>query len=329
MSPYRYIYFDAYQRVTSMSHSWPFPQKRLHYEPQPSHCAPSSKSSSLVHWCYGRNIKTPRHAEYMVFPRLSALAETLWSAKADKSWSEYSQQRLPKLMQRYQKMHINAATSAYNPTISSAIKGEQLQVSMRTDIEGTEIYYTLDDSEPTLTSLRYQQPIIISERTRVRARSFAKPLGQLVGDAQLTLAPHLALGKEISFSYPPAEGSATKLQDGQFAYDQFYSVNDYAIFYDSDLEAVIDLDSSTLVERVEIGYNSGRHRQLHPPTSIKIWGSKDNKNWQPLAHIQQPPGPMSILSFAATRVRYLKMVPSIVSNLGIYKSPNCLYTLMK
>lgn len=313
MSPYQYIYFDAYQSRNldepKAIHGLSTLKNVYHYEPQPSHLSPEQQE--LIIGAQGalwtEYIKTPRHAEYMVFPRLSALAETLWSAKADKSWSEYSQQRLPKLMQRYQKMHINAATSAYKPTISSTIKGEQLQVSMRTDIEGTEIYYTLDGSEPTLTSLRYQQPIIISERTRVRARSFAKPLGQLVGDAQLTLAPHLALGKKISFSYPPAEGSATKLQDGQFAYDQFYSVNDYAIFYDSDLEAVIDLDSPTLVERVEIGYNSGRHRQLHPPTSIKVWGSNDNKNWQPLAHIQHPPGPMSILSFAATRVRYLKV----------------------
>ena len=38
--------------------------------------------------------------EYMVFPRLSALSEVLWSPKEKRSWQSF-QQRLPGLTNRY------------------------------------------------------------------------------------------------------------------------------------------------------------------------------------------------------------------------------------
>ena len=69
---------------------------------------------------------------------------------------DYSQNRLPSLLKRYQKMHINTAKSSYKPIISSTVQDNKLLVTITTDIEGTAIYYTLDGSEPTLASNKYQ-----------------------------------------------------------------------------------------------------------------------------------------------------------------------------
>ncbi|MDP4489255.1 family 20 glycosylhydrolase [Pseudoalteromonas piscicida] len=314
MSPYQYIYFDAYQSRNldepKAIHGLSSLKNVYQYEPQPSHL--TAEQQAFIIGAQGalwtEYIKTPRHAEYMLFPRLSALAETLWSDKTQKSWSDYSQYRLPALLKRYQQMHLNTAYSSHKPIISSEINGQQLIATITSEIANTAIYYTLDGSEPTLQSQQYQKPLVITDETQLRARSYVSDLGQLVGDARLTLSPHLALGKEITLGSLAAEGSATKLQDGQFAYDQFYSVDDYAIFYDTDLEAVIDLDASTQVQQVKLGFDSGRHRQLHPPTHIQVLGSSDKQQWQTLAEVNNPRGPMSVLSFAPVSVRFLKVV---------------------
>ena len=314
MSPYQYIYFDAYQSRNldepKAIHGLSRLKNVYQYDPEPSHL--TSQQREYIIGAQGalwtEYIKTPRHAEYMLFPRLSALSETLWSNKEGKSWHDYSQNRLPSLLKRYQKMHINTAKSSYKPIISSTVQDNKLLVTITTDIEGTAIYYTLDGSEPTLASNKYQAPITIKSYTQVRARSYVKSQGQLIGDARLTLSPHLALGKSITLTYPAAEQSAHKLQDGQFAFDQFYSVEDYAIFYDTDLEAIIDFESPTLVKQVQLGYNSGRHRQLHPPTEIVILCSDDKQQWTTLAKVISPQGPMSVLSFQPTTLRFLKVI---------------------
>ena len=314
MSPYQYIYFDAYQSrnldepkaihgLSSLKHVY-------QYDPQPSHL--SAEQQAYIIGAQGalwtEYIKTPRHAEYMLFPRLSALAETLWSNKDNKSWSEYSQNRLPALFKRYQQMHINTASSAYKPAISSTVIGNNLQAEISTEIAGTRIYYTLDGTEPTLSSMIYKEPLVITKETQLRAKSYADAIGQLVGDARLTLSPHLALTKKITLSNTAADDSAAKLQDGQFAYDQFYSSDDYAIFYDTDLEATIDFVEPTLVTQVKLGYNSGRHRQLHPPVKIQVMGSNDQQSWQNLAEDNNPQGPQSTLVFNGVKLRYLKVI---------------------
>ncbi|OUS74159.1 beta-hexosaminidase [Pseudoalteromonas sp. A601] len=314
MSPYQYIYFDAYQSRNldepKAIHGLTRLKDVYQYDPQPSHLTDQQQRYIIgaqgALWT--EYIKTPRHAEYMLFPRLSALAETLWSNKANKSWSDYSQHRLPNLLKRYQQMQINTANSSYKPIISSEVKDNELVAKITTDIAGPTIYYTLDGSEPTLKSAQYQQPIVITKHSQLRARSYIDSQAQLVGDARLTLSPHLAIGKKITLKNPAAGDSAVTLQDGKFAYDQFYSADDYAIFYHSDLDAVIDFDTPTLIKQVSLGYNSGRHRQLHPPTKIQVLGSDDQQNWQNLATITQPQGPMSVLSLAPTKVRYLKVI---------------------
>ena len=314
MSPYQYIYLDAYQSRNldepKAIHGLSGLKHVYQYDPQPNHL--TTEQQAYIIGAQGalwtEYIKTPRHAEYMLFPRLSALAETLWSSTDNKSWPDYSQNRLPELLKRYQQMHINTAKSAYKPIISSTFKGTRLLAEITTEVANTSIYYTLDGSEPTLSSPLYQQPLSITEYTQLRAKSYVISLGRLVGDARLTLSPHLAIGKKITLAYPATGDSALKLQDGQFAYDQFYSADDYAIFYDNDLNAIIDFEDTILVKQVSLGYNSGRHRQLHPPTQIKVFGSNDQQNWQPLINVTDPQGPMSVFSFPPTKVRYLKVI---------------------
>ena len=39
---------------------------------------------------WSEQIKTEAHSEYMIFPRLAALSETLWSPKESRNWEDFS-----------------------------------------------------------------------------------------------------------------------------------------------------------------------------------------------------------------------------------------------
>ena len=51
-------------------------------------------------------VPTSEHAEYMLLPRLAALAEIAWSPQEAREWSDFAE-RLPWLLERYSKMGLN------------------------------------------------------------------------------------------------------------------------------------------------------------------------------------------------------------------------------
>ncbi len=55
-------------------------------------------------------ITTPSHAEYMVLPRMAALAEVLWSDPGSRNWERFSN-NVKRLMERYEAMGLNYSRS--------------------------------------------------------------------------------------------------------------------------------------------------------------------------------------------------------------------------
>ena len=53
-------------------------------------------------------MKTPEYVEYMILPRMSALAEVVWSPKASKDWEDFNN-RLHYLTKRFEVMGLNYA----------------------------------------------------------------------------------------------------------------------------------------------------------------------------------------------------------------------------
>ncbi|MCW3073997.1 MAG: beta-N-acetylhexosaminidase [Flaviaesturariibacter sp.] len=58
-------------------------------------------------------IPTPSKVEYMIFPRLSALSEVLWSPKESRNWSSF-ERRLPVQMQRYELWKASFSEAYYD-----------------------------------------------------------------------------------------------------------------------------------------------------------------------------------------------------------------------
>lgn len=71
---------------------------------------------------------------------------------------------------------VYGARQTNKPTLSieSGTYDDAQQVTMKTDVKGAEIKYTLDGSEPTEDSETYIEPITISESSYVKAVTYRK-----------------------------------------------------------------------------------------------------------------------------------------------------------
>ena len=95
MTPGAYCYLDSYQDAP---YSQPeaiggyLPLKKVYaYDPIPASL--TAEQAKLVYGVQGNlwveYIPTPEHVEYMIYPRILALAEVAWSAPERKSWSDF------------------------------------------------------------------------------------------------------------------------------------------------------------------------------------------------------------------------------------------------
>jgi hexosaminidase len=120
-------------------------------------------------------IPTENQFEYMVFPRLCAMAEILWTPKEKQSYSDFTH-RMDKHYLRLDKNNILYRINApvgFNE-INRVLK-DTTTVSMHNDIPSAEIRYTLDGTEPGKSSTLYTQPFLLSlkdGRKKVMAKSF-------------------------------------------------------------------------------------------------------------------------------------------------------------
>src|SRR6266853_3152670 len=106
-------------------------------------------------------IATPEYLEYMLFPRLLAFSETAWSPIAGNDYDEF-RRRLA-----YQFARLDTQDVHYRIPEPDGLKDfytitdDHALVELRSLVPAARIYYTLDGSQPTDNSSRYQWPLQI------------------------------------------------------------------------------------------------------------------------------------------------------------------------
>lgn len=106
MTPNSYVYFDYAQNKQEDSlviGGYLTVQKVYNYEPVPAALAAEDTKYILGAQAnvWSEYMKTPAKVEYMVFPRMSALSEVLWSRKESRNWSDF-EKRMEKQTKRYE-----------------------------------------------------------------------------------------------------------------------------------------------------------------------------------------------------------------------------------
>jgi len=166
MTPGHVAYFDHYQANPATEPlaigGFTSLRKVYDYEPIPASLNPNAEKHILGAQAnvWTEYMPTSKQVEYMVFPRLLAMAETIWSAKKVKDWQSFSN-RIHQHYPRLDSKNINYRIPEPMGLKSEITLGNNTSFSLSSQISG-DMYYTLDGTEPDRNSIAYHKPVILN-----------------------------------------------------------------------------------------------------------------------------------------------------------------------
>ncbi|TDN38713.1 beta-N-acetylhexosaminidase [Hymenobacter sp. UV11] len=196
MTPTTYVYFDYGQNPQVHSPYEPLyiggylPLEKVYgYHPLPAELTPAQQQHILGVQgnLWTEYVTTPAKAEYMLLPRMLALAEVAWTPAARRAYPDF----LPRLGQQYARLdqkNINYRVPEPLGLDSASVvrQGGKAVFTLRSLVPGGQVHYTLDGTLPDATSDRYTKPLAVpvGERLTVRAVTVA-PNGRNSPPAEL------------------------------------------------------------------------------------------------------------------------------------------------
>ena len=110
-------------------------------------------------------------AENRLIPRIAALSEITWSKKENKNWSGFKK-RLFNQLDLFEKYNIRYFIPPPEGLTDDLFMENKYKVEMHSSYPDVEIHYTIDNTEPTLYSLKYIEPFFIYDSTIIKAKTF-------------------------------------------------------------------------------------------------------------------------------------------------------------
>lgn len=125
-------------------------------------------------------IATTAQVQYMTYPRALAVSETLWSPVKGKDWKNFVS-RVEQQFVRFDAAGVNYSRNVYDPIVKITKEGDGYAIEMKTEIDGLDIYYTVDSAIPNTYHPKYKGGKISlpADMYRFRAITYrdGKPLG--------------------------------------------------------------------------------------------------------------------------------------------------------
>lgn len=124
-----------------------------------------------------------RHAEYMMWPRGLAIAESVWSPLSKKNWTNFYG-KVESHFKRFDIAQVKYAPSMYDPIfLATAGPANTVRVELSTEIPGLDIHYTFDNSFPDQYYPKYSEPLTVPKDAvtlKVITYRDGKPIGRLI-----------------------------------------------------------------------------------------------------------------------------------------------------
>ena len=285
MTPGGTCYFDKYQQnpagePEAIGGFLPL-QKVYEYEPMPAVLEKEKqqyiKGAQANLWT--EYVPTQEHAAYMIFPRIIALSEVVWSNPAAKNWAQF-QEKLAAHYQLLQAFNVNYCRPSNRVDIVTNIDTTFQTATVRFNSEQYQptIYYTTNGTAPTTSSNKYSMPFVINSKATIKAAILNAK--KSVPDSVL-INFHKAFNKPVTYIIPfskayPAAGPKTLVngyrgtltyQDGQWQ------------GFTSNIEVVIDLQKVDTVSLVQANFMQIIGPGVYMPKYIEFETSMDGVNF--------------------------------------------------
>jgi len=268
-------------------------------------------------------IPTYEHVEYMILPRMPALAEVLWSPRTTRNWKGFNE-RLTAHLQGFEQRGLHYSKGNFRAEIKPKVTDGHLMIQLETEREDGTIYYTTDGTDPNTGSLKYTAPFEVDRSLTLKAGLALNNSMASNKPVQQSFTFNKATGKPISYANPnnryyPANGSAT-LVDGLRGTKDIG--RQWHAFNGNDLVATVDLGASVTAQSISLGCLQHYDQWIFFPQWVKFEVSEDGSAYTDIATINNTV-PVSdraaqfrdfTVKFDARAFRYLRVT---AKNLGV------------
>lgn len=287
MTPNTYLYFDYYQSTDTENEPLAIggylPLERV-YSLEPTAGIPDEYKKYVIGVqanLWTEYIPTFSQVEYMVMPRMAALAEVQWTDPSKKEYQSFLP-RLVRMTKLYDRLGYNYAKNIFDihAEFTTDTENSEVVVTLSTLGDG-DIYYTLDGSEPTSASNKYEAPVKIKENATIKA-VVVRPTGNSrVFSEKINFSKSTA--KPVTLRVAPSKGydfkGGPEMTDGLTG-DTNYKTGRWLGFQGKDLDAAIDLKQPVEISKVAFNTNVVKGDWIMGAAGVTVKVSEDGKNFR-------------------------------------------------
>ncbi|QHI34772.1 Beta-hexosaminidase [Kordia antarctica] len=276
MTPTSHTYFDYYQTDNEdepLAIGGYLPLEKVYgFNPIPNEL--TQEEAKYVLGAQGNlwteYISTSEKAEYMVFPRMIAMAEINWSNPRKRDYQDFTY-RLSHFHKWLDALDVNYANHLYEIEGNIGKENEQLVLGLETVIKDKTIRYTTDESSPNLDSEKYTKYLPIEGSTVFKAAVFDEK-EKLGRDFTLVFNNHKAVGKVIAIDPKPHKAYAGSgkegLINGVSGNDSRYGDKEWLGFWGRDVTIKIDLGKPTKITSISTRFYNASGQWIYAPKEI-------------------------------------------------------------
>lgn len=302
MAPNSYVYLDYYEgpkRKEPLAIGGYLPLKTVYsFDPIPKKLNPEEAKHILGAQAnlWTEFVPDLKHAEYMTFPRIAALAEAVWSRKEVRNWDDFSR-RIQLFMKRYDQLGINYSKSGYDVAVQSdfdTVK-KQLAVSLKSELAGLKIHYTTDGTEPNNLSSVYSEPIPVDKTSTFKAITFADGIPSERSMSH-SINMNKATAKPVKYLVPYSEyykgsGEYTLVDGARGNTNQ--SAGEWQAWESTNMEVVVDLQQATEIHSISVGAFQNAGAWIFFPRKVEFFISTDGIRFRKVGEVVNDVDPLS------------------------------------
>lgn len=280
VTPTETMYLNRYQGPQWQEPVWAFAgnttlKKIYQYEPIERYWTMSMRKHMLgmqaalwTEFC-----EKPEDVDYLLYPRLGAVAEAAWSIPMSKRWERFLYM-LDEYQERWIAKGIHPSLSIYNVQHEVTPSFGELKVALSCMHPEVEIRYTTDGSEPHEYSLLYRKPWTVKQSLTIKCAVFrnGKQMGKTL---ELPVQVNGITGKNMLRSNAVERRlvngvrGSLKNTDGEWA---SWTRND-------SIALTFDVGTRKKLGHVSLGCLNDFGLAIHQPKEVEIWLSDNNVHY--------------------------------------------------
>ncbi|MBS1513339.1 MAG: beta-N-acetylhexosaminidase [Bacteroidetes bacterium] len=212
-----------------------------------------------------------KKVEYMIFPRMMALSEVLWSPKEKRNWNDF-ERRIPGIFDRLDQQYVNYSKAYFDLKATVVPSPDNTSVLWKLESKNPEGIIKVAPTAYSSELQDYVNPILINNDITKTGYLMVKE--KLMSPVSQSFHFNKATGKKITLVNEPAKNypgdGAFTLVNGVQNEKGLARSNEFLGFNGKDLDATIDLGQLTDVKSVTLHFFEQQGSWIYAPSQFAV-----------------------------------------------------------